>query len=103
MATARATLSPRPVLSPAIYARVSSTEQDPAMQLREGREWIARMGYPKATEYVDHGVSGIKRSRPKFDVLMKAAGNPHDLIWVSKCDRFGRSVGHFLECVEKLD
>jgi site-specific DNA recombinase len=73
------------------------------MQLREGREWMARMGYPKAVEYVDHGVSGIKRSRPKFDQLMKAAGNPHDLIWVSKCDRFGRSVGHFLETIEKLD
>ena len=93
----------RPVLHPAIYARVSSYDQDCAMQLREGRDWFARMGYPKPEEFIDHAVSGAKRSRPDFDRLMKLAANPVDLIWVSKIDRFGRSVLHFSESIGRLD
>lgn len=88
---------------PAIYARVSTYDQDHAMQVREGKEWFKRMGYPEPKVFIDHGISGAKRNRPAFNELMKLAGNPIDLIWVSKCDRFGRSLVHFLESIEKLD
>jgi len=74
------------------------------MQLRDGCEWMAGKGYPTAVEYIDHGVSGKRRNRPAFDRLMKAcAEGKHDLVWVYKIDRFGRSVPHFLDSIEKLD
>lgn len=49
----------------ALYARVSTLAgQNPEMQLVELREYAARRGWNIAEEYVDHGVSGAKRSRP---------------------------------------
>jgi DNA invertase Pin-like site-specific DNA recombinase len=92
------------VLAPAIYARVSSPDQDCSPQLRECREWVTRMGWPKATEYVDHGVSGVKASRPAFDRLMRASANGrHDCVIVTKIDRFGRSVLNFTQSIAALD
>ena len=47
----------------AIYARVSTEAQTLDPQLRDLREYCRLRGW-KATEYVDHGVSGAKDSRP---------------------------------------
>jgi DNA invertase Pin-like site-specific DNA recombinase len=57
----------------AIYARVSTTDQDCAMQLTETRDFIARRGWEAAGEFVDTGVSGTKSSRHELDRLMDAA------------------------------
>jgi DNA invertase Pin-like site-specific DNA recombinase len=57
----------------AIYARVSTTDQNCDLQLRELREYVARRGWESAGEYVDAGVSGTKASRPALDRLMAAA------------------------------
>ena len=59
-------------MTAAIYARVSTTDQNCAMQLTELREYAARSGW-KVVEYIDQGVSGAKRSRPALDKLMADA------------------------------
>jgi DNA invertase Pin-like site-specific DNA recombinase len=49
----------------ALYARVSTTDQNCEMQLRELREYIARRDWKIAGEYVDSGFSGRNRARAK--------------------------------------
>ena len=77
----------------AIYCRVSTSDQNCEMQLRELREYLSRRDWKNAGEYIDTGFSGAKASRPALDRLMKdAAQRKFDCIVVYKIDRFGRSV-----------
>lgn len=77
----------------ALYARVSTTDQNCEMQLRELREYVQRRSWQKGGEYIDTGFSGAKASRPALDRLMAdAAQRKFDCIAVYKIDRFGRSV-----------
>src|SRR5438132_1655122 len=79
----------------AIYARVSTSDQDCEMQLHELREYVFRRGWDVAGEYVDTGFSGSKSSRPALDDLMAdAAQHRFDCVCVWKLDRFGRGVLH---------
>src|ERR1700724_4324553 len=79
----------------ALYARVSTTDQNCEMQLRELREYISRRDWKCGGEYIDAGFSGAKASRPALDRLMAdAAQRKFDCIVVYKIDRFGRSVLH---------
>src|ERR1035441_8070364 len=78
-----------------LYCRVSTTDQNCEMQLRELREYISRRDWKNAGEYVDTGFSGAKVNRPALDRLMAdAAQRKFDCIVVYKIDRFGRSVLH---------
>jgi len=87
----------------AIYARVSTTDQNCEMQLAELREYIRRHGWENTVEYVDTGWSGAKASRPEFDRLMKdAAQRKFDAILCWKLDRFGRSLLHCKAAIEEL-
>jgi len=87
----------------AIYARVSTVDQNCEMQLRELREYCTRRGWGIAGEYVDTGWSGTKASRPQLDRLMKHAGeHQFDCVVVWKLDRFGRSVLNLVESLNKL-
>lgn len=54
----------------ALYARASTSEQSPEMQLRELREYSQRRGWTVAGECVDEGVSGTKDSRPELNRMM---------------------------------
>lgn len=79
----------------AIYARVSTSDQNCDMQLRELREYVDRRGWSLTDEYVDTGFSGSKSSLPALDRLMTdAARREFDCVIVYKVDRFGRSVLH---------
>jgi DNA invertase Pin-like site-specific DNA recombinase len=87
----------------AIYARVSTSDQNCESQLRELREYVARRGWHVSAEYVDTGWSGAKASRPELDRLMKdAALRRFDAVLVWKLDRFGRSVRNCLDGIESL-
>lgn len=87
----------------AIYARVSTTDQNCELQLRELREYVSRRGWEPAGEYVDAGVSGTKASRPALDRLMAAAAHRDlDCVLVWKIDRFGRSVLHLSQQLAAL-
>lgn len=46
----------------AIYARVSTLDQEPENQLQELRRFVEARGWTKVWEYVDRGVSGSKES-----------------------------------------
>ncbi len=89
----------------ALYARVSKahTHQDPEAQLQPLRAMCALKGWKVAHEYVDHGFSGAKESRPGLDELMVDAqrGYRHfDAIACWKFDRFARSTKHLLRALE---
>ncbi len=79
----------------ALYSRVSTTDQDCAIQVRDLRDYVLRRSWTVAEEYVDNGFSGAKASRPALDRLMAdAARRRFDCVLVWKLDRFGRSVLH---------
>jgi DNA invertase Pin-like site-specific DNA recombinase len=91
------------VIRLATYARVSTLNQDTDMQTRELREYCARRGWDLVHEYVDHGVSGAKESRPALNALMlDARRRKFDAVAVWKFDRMARSVTHLLRVLEEF-
>lgn len=56
----------------ALYARVSTLDQEPENQLAELRRYVEARGWT-LTEYVDKGVSGAKDRRPALDKLVADA------------------------------
>jgi DNA invertase Pin-like site-specific DNA recombinase len=91
-------------LATAIYARVSTSDQNCEAQLKELREYVARRGWSIAGEFIDSGFSGAKASRPALDSLMKAAAlRKFDCVAVFKLDRFGRSVLHLSQQLATLE
>lgn len=78
------------------YARVSTTDQDPHLQI----DALRLAGVPEEHIYVDHA-SGMKASRPQFDVLMKVLRKDDTLV-VWKLDRIGRSHSHLIAVVTEL-
>ena len=56
----------------AIYARVSTMDQNPEGQIGPLREYSEARGFDVVGEFVDHGVSGTKSSRPALDEMMSA-------------------------------
>ncbi len=92
-----------PPIRVALYARVSTTDQNCGMQLRELHEYASRRGWTVATEYVDTGWSGAKANRPELNRLMTDASlRRFDAVLVYKLDRFGRSVRNCLDGIETL-
>jgi putative DNA-invertase from lambdoid prophage Rac len=87
----------------AIYARVSTTDQNCQLQLSELKEYAARRGWSIVAEFVDTGWSGAKASRPEFDRLMAdAALRKFDVALCWKLDRFGRSLLNCLSAIQGL-
>ena len=88
----------------ALYARVSTLNgQNPEMQLSELREYAARRGWTVSGEYVDHGVSGSKESRPELNRLTADAHRrAFDAVLVWKIDRYGRSLKHLVNALADL-
>jgi DNA invertase Pin-like site-specific DNA recombinase len=77
--------------------------QDPEAQLQPLREMCRSRGWTVQREYVDHGWSVAKESRPALDELMRDVerGYRHfDAICVWKFDRFARSTKHLLKALE---
>jgi len=87
----------------ALYARVSTTQQDPDVQLRELRSLAAARGWTVMGEYVDTGISGASTSRPELSRLLADAHKgcfAGILVW--RLDRLGRSLRHLVTVVEDL-
>ena len=77
------------------YARVSTTDQNPQLQL-------AALEEAGATRiYTDHGVSGSAASRPHLDACLDHL-REGDVLTVWKLDRLGRNTQHVLAVVNQL-
>ena len=89
----------------AIYARVSTMGQTLDGQLRDLRAYCQSRGW-EPVEYVDHGISGAKDSRPGWNQCWDAVlkGKVRVLL-VHALDRLGRSLPHLVTiintCVER--
>ncbi len=87
----------------ALYARVSTREQDPESQLLDLRRHAEARGMYVAGEFVDVGVSGRKERRPALDKVMALSrARTIDVILVTAFDRFGRSLAHLVRCLEEF-
>ena len=77
----------------ALYARVSTADQNCQLQISELRDYVAKRGWEIAGEYIDAGVSGAKASRPELNRLMAdAPGSGVDAVhWSGKL--VGGSLG----------
>src|SRR5438132_14421611 len=85
----------------ALYARVSTSEQDPEVQLAPLRTHTAQRGWAIIEEFVDRGFSGARERRPALDRLMRAAwGGQFQAVLVWRFDRFARSVKHLVSALE---
>lgn len=87
----------------ALYIRVSTSEQDPTMQLLDLKRYAQQRGYQIYQEYVDLGVSGTKANRPALDALMDAARKRlFDVVLVWRFDRFARSTKHLVDALHEF-
>ena len=77
------------------YARVSTTDQNPQLQLDALRDAGA------ARVFNDHGVSGSIAARPGLDSCLDHL-REGDMLTVWKLDRLGRNTQHVLAVVDEL-
>src|SRR5713226_1280381 len=86
----------------ALYARVSTLDQNCEVQLQDLRRYAGQRFAPYR-EYIDVGVSGAQRPRPQLDALMKDAHKRlFDVVLVWKFDRFARSLKHLIESLDEF-
>jgi DNA invertase Pin-like site-specific DNA recombinase len=86
----------------AIYARVSTTDQNPETQLRELRAFTKSRKLSPVLEFVDT-ISGATKNRPQLDELMDEARKgkiKQVIVW--KFDRFARSLAHLVNTLEEF-
>src|ERR1035441_9411910 len=87
----------------AIYARVSTRDQSCDLQVRDLRAYCTARKFAIFREYIDHGESGAKNSRPALNNLMAdARKRKFDAIVVWRFDRFARSTKHLLLALEEF-
>src|SRR5438876_9584017 len=86
----------------AIYARVSTFDQEPENQLQELRRYVEARAWT-AVEYVDKGVSGAKDRRAALDRLVADAKRRRfDVLVCWRLDRLGRNLRHLVTLIEEL-
>src|SRR3954469_5680702 len=86
----------------AIYARVSTFDQEPENQLQELRRYCEARGW-SAVEFVDRGISGAKDRRPALDQLLADARRRRfDVLVVWRLDRLGPNLRHLITSLEEL-
>ena len=77
------------------YARVSTTDQDPQLQI----DALKQAGVERL--YTDHA-SGAATSRPQLDQMMETLRRG-DTVMVWRLDRLGRSMKHLINLVADLE
>ena len=86
----------------ALYARVSTLDQEPENQLAELRRYVDARGWT-AQEFVDKGISGAKQRRPALDALIKDAKRRRfDVVVCWRLDRLGRNLRHLILLIDEL-
>ena len=86
----------------ALYARVSTDDQTLDPQLRDLREYCRQRGW-EVVEFVDHGISGAKDSRPGWNACWDAVQKRQvQGLVVHALDRLGRSLPHLVTIITYL-
>jgi DNA invertase Pin-like site-specific DNA recombinase len=86
----------------ALYARVSTADQQTENQTAELRQYASARGWTVA-EYTDAGVSGAKDRRPALDRLVADAKRRRfDVVLVWRLDRLGRNLRHLVTLLDDL-
>ena len=86
----------------AIYARVSTLDQQPENQLQELRRYVEARGWT-ATEFVDRGVSGSRDRRPALDAALTGIRRRRfDVLVCWRLDRLGRNLRHLITLLDEL-
>ena len=86
----------------ALYARVSTLDQEPENQLQELRRYVEARGWT-GTEFVDHGVPGATDRRPALDRLVTDAKRCRfDVLVCWRLDRLGRNLRHLVTLLDEL-
>jgi DNA invertase Pin-like site-specific DNA recombinase len=87
----------------AIYIRVSSVEQNSALQREELAQYVQARGWTVIETFEDT-MSGAKSARPGLNrLLADAAARKFDAVIVWKLDRFGRSLVDCLSHIQTLE
>lgn len=87
----------------ALYARVSTKDQDNDNQMMRLKEFAEMKGYDVFDTYEDK-VSGANKSRPALDRMMKdAKARKFEKIYATKIDRLGRSLIHLTELFDDAE
>lgn len=87
----------------AIYTRVSTTHQKPAMQANDCNRLIVARDFELIGYYPDVG-TGAEEHRPALDELLRDARRgyfKHVVVW--SLDRLARNVAHLLSVVDQLN
>ncbi len=88
----------------ALYARVSTSGQNPEVQLDPLRAYAERRSLVVVDEYIDHGHSGSKARRPALDRLTADARlRRFDAVVCVKLDRVFRSVHHLTSLATEFE
>jgi len=77
------------------YARVSTTDQTPALQL----DALKAAGCERL--FIDEGISGGALKRPALDTAVETL-KAGDVLIVWKLDRLGRSLSHLIQITKQL-
>jgi DNA invertase Pin-like site-specific DNA recombinase len=93
----------------AIYARVSTNEQNPEAQLLALREYAARRGFSVYKEYVDRVTGAVEQRKAKHqndlayrELMDDAARRIFDCVLVWKYDRFARSLSVLVVALQQF-
>jgi putative DNA-invertase from lambdoid prophage Rac len=87
----------------ALYARVSTDEQELDNQIKQLYTYCERQGLTIINVYTDV-ISGVKDSRPGFNKLLEDMRQyKFDQIIVTKLDRIGRSLQHLLSLFDEFN
>jgi DNA invertase Pin-like site-specific DNA recombinase len=101
-------MNPRKTIRAAIYARVSTVEQNPELQLEELRNYVRQRGFILHKEYIDTATGDFdkrKKKRRKDDLAYQqlmddVSKRLVDCVVVWKYDRFARSLSVLLSALE---
>lgn len=88
----------------AIYARVSTNDQTTLNQVLVLRELAETQGATVVLEFLDKGISGVKKDRDALNALLIAAkARKFETLYVYSIDRLSRSVKNLIETVETIN
>lgn len=87
----------------ALYSRVSTSDQNVSLQLREMEAYCVARGWAPIEIFTDEGVSGSKILRPQLNNMMtRVRAGKFTTVVVWRFDRFSRSTTHLLACLEEF-